>query len=254
MLAVRDLLALLTIAAAMPVQPRAAPSTAPSTAPSAKPWVYRSKTYGYQITLPAGWSVVPQAELKRELGQMVSKSAEAKYEMNAVFYLGENDSRRAMVQAQVHRYASNSEPDARQMRLIMQNFAGTDSAGRDLTTRASNLAKEATVSEPKLDVGNRIFTFDAVLPHPVLGNIRQRVVGHFGHTEMVAVSCMAPENEFPALEREFLQIQESFRFDKSAAYQGRPWSQMTAIIVASILALVYLVFRLGFRRRRRREI
>lgn len=79
---------------------------------------------------------------------------------------------------------------------------------------------------------------------PPLGRVRQRIVGHFGHTALVTVGCSTREGKFDEFQSEFQAIHNSFAFDKDAAYQGGVFSGpvrniLIFAIIGGVVGAVY---------------
>jgi hypothetical protein len=229
------------------------PATAPTTATSRPAFTYHSRANGFSLTFPPGWATVPAEELRSDLTRQVKAGADARYTIDAAFYRGESDARDALVDVQVVPYSSNSEPDAAEMQWMMQRFASTDAAGRDLTTRAQRLSQRISQTPPQLDLQSRSFKFEVVVPHPGLGSVRQRMIGHFGHAALLVVTCQAPQRTFDSREAELRQIADSFRFDAAAAHQEGGGQKLSIILITAILAAVYLGLKISLRRRRGRR-
>lgn len=227
-------------------------TTSPATAPTSRPFTFHSPQ-GYQLTLPAGWWAASADQVQRENRSLVKREAQAQNSIDAIFYRGSADLPRAMVRAQVAHYRSNSEPDEKEMRRIAQRFVhGDSSAKEDLTPQARQLAQRVQTTEGEFDATTLTFSFDASINDEILGRIKQQSIGHFGHTALVVVSCYAQEKALAAVEPEFRQIQQSFRLDADERYQGGSWGRMSIILGIAVLALIYLVFRLTYRRARSR--
>ncbi|MDB5332150.1 MAG: hypothetical protein JWP03_3301 [Phycisphaerales bacterium] len=221
---------------------------------------FHSTTYGYSVTLPAGWYRVPDSQLQRGIAVLHSQSTatqnlqwEAAYQANA----GEPFTTPYVI-LQVMPYPNGRQPTEAQMEDAVKQLTGNNYQkylGQSGNTALRQALSNASVGTAQYDPATRT-VYQTMGITGKSGRIKAVIVGHFGKDAMVGVMSYEGEANFADRQADFDQLNASFKFDPATDYDSslNPNIKLIGAAAIGVLAVVGMIVIVVVSRRPRQPM
>jgi len=208
---------------------------------------YHSDEFGYSITIPEGWTRIPDSDLRAATQRIFSDELLEKLTFEVAMQ------RRASepftypyAWVQIERYPSGHQISERGMRQYIKNMTALseEDIRKHIKEGASEVAADLKNVKIDFDPETRTFSSSHASETEGAGRTRACMYGWFGHRSVISVAFYTRDDEFERCQPALEQMRKSFKFDPGMEYQPVDWfaSQTFAWVLivgaSSVLALV----------------